>query len=271
MEKLLLKNGLTEILLSDNNRIVKLFDNSVSQERVHREVTNMLNAKSLGVNIPEVFDVIHRGDRTGIEMEYVEGPTISDILSKTPYKIKAYARKLAQVQVQINEISTSNFTEQRAFMRNAIIQTKTRLGEAAEIIIKIFEDLPGGQKLCHNDLHQENIIFSENGPVILDWAEATIGNPVADIVHSMLVQEHPVPAPILKKSKIYYGLHNKYRKYFARLYNQEYRRMTGVSSEEIARWVLPVAVTRLFTKKTIEEKVWTENYIKELMNKRDYN
>lgn len=268
MAKLLVKSGLTDILLcEDQHRVIKLFHHSVSQERIQREVTNTLLAQNTGIRVPEVYDIIQQGPRTGIVMEYIQGHTITEVLSKTPHKIKYYAHKLALVHANLHKMPSTNFTNQRQFMSTAILQTRQRLGNKANTILHHFESLPDGHAICHNDIHQENVMFTEKGPVILDWAEATIGNPTADIVHSILVQEHPVPAPIFKSSRLYYHIHNKYRRYFARLYMEEYRRIHYISAEDIDAWILPVAATRMFTKSSIEEKDWTENYINIRMHK----
>lgn len=266
MEKLLVKSGLTDILLCENQQqVIKLFHHSIGQERIQREVTNTQIAKRSGIRVPEIYDVIQKGTRTGIVMEYIRGETITDVLSRAPYKIKTYAQKLARAHARLHQETAHNFTNQREFMRAAILQTQQRIGHAATTILNHLESLADGNVICHNDVHQENIVFTEKEPVLLDWAEATVGNPAADVIHSILVQEHPVPAPIFQFSPFYHRLHNKYRRYFARLYKEEYQRITHLTSEEIDTWILPVAATRLFTKSSPEEKDWTEGYINKHM------
>ena len=262
METLIVKSGLTEIRLLDSTRIIKLFHDTIPDERVNREVNNTLRAKSLGVRVPDIYDVITRGRRRGIVMEYIKGETITDALTQNPLKVKTYAKQLARTQFEINSIQASGFTSQRQFMTRAIHQSQARLGNWAQLALTQLDALPDAQQLCHNDLHQENIIFSHDGPVVLDWAEATVGNPLADIAHALLVQEHPVPAPIFKASKTYHRLHNRYRRYFAKLYAREYQSLANATQADIQSWLLPVAATRIMTKRDLEEIDWTEMYIK---------
>lgn len=256
-----------EIFMYGPDTLVKLFRKEISSRHVQREATNTTKAKAYGLPVPAVKDIIRLDGREGIVMEHIKGPTITNILRKAPHKIKGYAQKFARLQADLHSISVTDFPDQREFMEQTIRSSHGRLGQdISETILRLFRDLPDSDRLCHNDFHQENIIFSENGPVILDWQEALKGNPVADVVHAVLVQEHPVPAPILKTSSYYFQLHNKYRKLFAKFYLQEYMRLTNTSSDEIRDWLIPVAATRLFTKTSLEEKDWTEKYIRKQMD-----
>ncbi|SJN54910.1 bifunctional UGMP family protein/serine/threonine protein kinase [Vibrio ruber DSM 16370] len=273
MTRLLLSHGKTELVLSTDARtVVKFFHPTVSRERVEREVAQTRRAKDYGIRVPDIYDVIQQGDRFGVVMEYIQGPTMTDILSKAPYRIHAYARQLARIQAEINAVDVSGFTEQSSLMRTAILQTKARLGEEGSAhIVRLFDQLPQANRLCHNDLHQENLIFTRTGPVVLDWAEATVGHPIADVVHTLLIQKHPVQAPVLQNSSLYHRLHNAYRRYFARIFLNEYLRLSGLDREAIDPWLLPVAATRLFTKIEPEEKDWTEHYIRgELLTNYSY-
>ena len=40
--------------------------------------------------------------------------------------------------------------------------------------------------LIHGDLHLDNVIFSADGPRVLDWQTASIGDPVDDVVRLVL-------------------------------------------------------------------------------------
>ncbi|MBL6449586.1 phosphotransferase [Fulvivirga sp. 29W222] len=252
-----------EIFTYGSGTLVKLFRKEISSRHIQREANNTMTAKAYGLPVPAVKDIIHFNGREGIVMEHIQGPTITNILRKSPHKIKTYAQKFAQVQADLHSISVTDFPSQREFMEKTILNSLGRLGhDTTETILKLFKDLPDADRVCHNDFHQENIIFSKNGPVILDWQEALRGNPIADVVHAVLVQEHPVPAPILKTSSYYFQLHNKYRKLFAKFYLQEYMKLTNTSSGQIRDWLIPVAATRLFTKVSMEEKDWTEKYIR---------
>ncbi|MBM3277789.1 MAG: phosphotransferase [Candidatus Handelsmanbacteria bacterium] len=72
--------------------------------------------------------------------------------------------------------------------------------------------LPAGDRLCHGDFHPGNLLLTPAGPVIIDWIDASRGNPAAGLARtSLLFRAHmatsPVPAawrPILE------GFHHTY-------------------------------------------------------------
>ena len=256
----------SELFMYGPDTLVKLFRKGVSSRHVYREANNTRTAMAYGLPVPALKDIIEIDGREGIVMEYIKGPTITNILRKAPHKINLYAQKFARLQADLHSISVKDFPNQREFMENTIKSSRGRLGmEITEKILQLFLILPDSDRLCHNDFHQENVIFSAKGPIILDWQEALRGNPIADVVHAILVQEHPVPAPILKNSSHYFQLHNKYRKLFAKLYQKEYMKLTNISLSQISDWLIPVSTTRLFTKVSLEEKEWTEKYIRRKM------
>jgi thiamine kinase-like enzyme len=41
--------------------------------------------------------------------------------------------------------------------------------------------------MCHGDLHPGNVIMAGDGPVIIDWFDASRGDPVADIARTSLL------------------------------------------------------------------------------------
>ncbi|MFC2013409.1 phosphotransferase family protein [Chloroflexota bacterium] len=58
-----------------------------------------------------------------------------------------------------------------------------------EVVLEALEQLPDGSAVCHGDFHPRNIIISSRGPVIIDWANATQGNPLADVAWILLASQ----------------------------------------------------------------------------------
>ena len=49
--------------------------------------------------------------------------------------------------------------------------------------------LPSRTRLCHGDFHRGNVSLSGRGPVIIDWIDASIGYPGADVGRTLLLLE----------------------------------------------------------------------------------
>jgi aminoglycoside phosphotransferase (APT) family kinase protein len=53
--------------------------------------------------------------------------------------------------------------------------------ETKSTILASLGELPNGNVICHGDFHPKNVLITTEGPVIIDWADATLGHPLADV------------------------------------------------------------------------------------------
>ena len=63
-----------------------------------------------------------------------------------------------------------------------------RIGDRFEAIAEA--PSPGSVRLIHGDLHLDNVVFSADGPRVLDWQTASLGDPVDDVVR-LAMESHP--------------------------------------------------------------------------------
>ena len=100
------------------------------------------------------------------------------------------------------------------------------------------EAMPGGDRLCHNDFHPGNILLGSEGPVIIDWMDASIGSPLADVARTtiMLLGSAATEAPMYLRMGIHI-LHAIYLRHYFQLRPGGY--------DEYRRWLPIVAAGRL--------------------------
>jgi thiamine kinase-like enzyme len=264
--KLISAGHCAEVFSYDSDHILKLYYPWLGEQQAVREAELTRFAYESGAPAPRIKNIIQQGNRTGLVIEHLKGPTLTELSAAKPWKIHYYASVFARLHVQIHQLPAIGIPRQRMTMRTLVSQSRARLGEQVEKIHKKLDELPDEYFLCHNDLHQENIIFTSRGPVVIDWAEALCGHPHADVMHALLVQERSVPVPGKPDaSRIYAYFHNRHRKWFGLLYLKEYLRLTGASQEEIRQWALPVAAARLVVKPANETE-WTEAFIRRKLN-----
>lgn len=115
---------------------------------VEYEARVMAHVAERGYPVPEVFDV---GGRD-LVMERVEGTTMLDALSASPFKLVWHARLLARLQRQLARIA------------------------APEWMLASTADPNRAESILHLDLHPMNVMLSKrSGPVVIDWANAAGG------------------------------------------------------------------------------------------------
>ena len=138
-------------------RVLRRYRDGRDAERVGVEALIMTRARESGVPVPEVFDV----SGADIVMERAAGPTMLDTLGNRPWTVPAQARLLARLHDLVHAVPLSGLPELAA--------------------------LPGwtgpadGDVLLHRDLHPQNVILTERGPMIIDWEGAARGPAIADV------------------------------------------------------------------------------------------
>ncbi|HTT58415.1 MAG TPA: phosphotransferase [Acidimicrobiales bacterium] len=117
------------------------------------EAKIMQHVRARGFPTPEVFSV--SDDGLDMVMARVEGRTMIDALSVQPWKMRHFARELSRLHVSLHRLDAPEW----------------------------LPAAPGGSgdSLLHMDLHPLNVMLSNEGPVVLDWANASRGNPLVDV------------------------------------------------------------------------------------------
>jgi aminoglycoside phosphotransferase (APT) family kinase protein len=70
---------------------------------------------------------------------------------------------------------------QRQKLRKKIRHTKALPGPLQSKTLAALETMPDGDRVCHGDFHPDNILLPSQGEIIIDWIDASRGNPLADL------------------------------------------------------------------------------------------
>jgi aminoglycoside phosphotransferase (APT) family kinase protein len=136
---------------------------------IEHEARVMEYAAEHGYPVPAIEVV--RADGSEIVMERVDGPMMMDVMAKQPWTLPRYASMLADLHDELHEIP------------------------APDCVPQLPDD---GDRLVHLDLHPMNVILSQRGPVVIDWANASAGETLSDIAASYVLLTCPqMPAPRL--------------------------------------------------------------------------
>lgn len=122
-----------------------------------REAEVMGLARHAGLPVPEVHSI----DGAVMILDRIDGPTMAATLQSRPWQLEQAARTLAELHDRIHEI-------------------RPPAGALATSVVP-------GDRLLHLDLHPENVILSSDGPVVIDWANAAVGDPRADLAMSWII------------------------------------------------------------------------------------
>lgn len=121
-----------------------------------REAEVMQYVARAGFPVPAVYDA----QGSDLVMERVEGPTMLDALGTKPWRMRPYARLLADLHTRLGRIPAAPGLRQ---------------------------PMGDGSDLMHLDLHPGNVILSPRGAVVIDWTNASAGPAPADVADTWLI------------------------------------------------------------------------------------
>lgn len=148
-----------------------------------------------GVPAPRVLDLIEVEGRASVVFERVHGPSMWQQMIDAPQRARGLAADLAAIQQSLLSAGIPEGVPDFVDRLERKIQGATGLPEPErDEALALLADLPRGAALLHGDLHPGNVLLGSNGPVVIDWFDASIGHPVADIVRSSILMPASHPA-----------------------------------------------------------------------------
>ena len=120
------------------------------------EALTMQHCAAHDFPVPAVFDA----DGPDIVMQRLDGPTMLDDMSARPWTMRAKARQLAELIERLGRLPLPDHELPAAVGR--------------------------GDRLAHLDLHPNNVMLTDAGPIVIDWSNAGIGVAGLDAANTWL-------------------------------------------------------------------------------------
>lgn len=127
-----------------------------------REALAMQHLRAHGAPVPEVFSA----DGDEMVMERIAGRSMLDVIKSRPWRTASMGRLLADVQRRIHAVPAGDID-------------LPRVGD--------------GDAILHFDLHPDNVMLTEHGPVVIDWSNVAVGDPLADVMFSWMLMSTAAP------------------------------------------------------------------------------
>jgi hypothetical protein len=191
--------------------------------------------------VPATEGVIEVDGRPGILFARIQGPSLLSQLGAKPWTAIPSLLTFTDLHVRMHALTVPELPSQRQQLAYLIQHASPLPTEWAAAALTALQQLPDGTCLCHGDYHPDNVLMSPQGPIIIDWSEATAGNPLADVARTALIFRMGAPPPG-GMSRLLVG---PTRGFARTLYLRRYLRRDGAMRRELAAWHLPIAAARL--------------------------
>ena len=230
-----------EIYEWEKGKVIKLFYDWYPLSSVEREAKIARIIYEGGLSVPEFGDVLVFGERLGMVFEKIEGSTMDQQIKSNPLSGFKQIIRMARLHAQIHRCSASELPPYSSYLSRCIRHTKEFSDKEKSLLLGQIERFTAENQLCHADLHPQNIILSDRGPVIIDWANAVSGSPAADVARSFYLLSEALP-PGDKTIPSHIRL---YRKLLAVVYLRHYFRINPAAKKDFFIWQTVIAAARL--------------------------
>jgi aminoglycoside phosphotransferase (APT) family kinase protein len=232
-----------DIYLWDNNQILKLFHTGWSLTAVEQEARINRIVQKTALPVPATGGMIEIDGRHGILFDRIDGSTMLRQLGAKPWTAISLLHAFADLHVKMHAhtIAVGEVPSQRHQLTHLIQQASPLPAAWTAAALAALDRLPDGNRLCHGDYHPDNVLMSAHGPIIIDWSEATAGNPLADVARTALIFRIGAPPPG-GMSPLLIG---RIRAVAQLTYLRRYRKRAPALRTELAAWRLPIAAARL--------------------------
>ena len=226
----------------DDGYILKLFHNWFELQNIEYELKIARAVHASGVKAPEVKELIQIQGRNGLIYERVIGESMLDMFQHKPWKVFTYARTLARLHAQMHEcvFDSASIPAQRRRLQNKINHADALSDSLKTSLLNALQSLPDGNRVCHGDFHPANVLISGEDASVIDWMDASRGNPLADVARTSIIllgaaESEEIPNPFIKSLV----------KIFHSIYLRQYFRLRPGGEDEYRRWQPIIAGARL--------------------------
>ncbi|HEV8575073.1 MAG TPA: aminoglycoside phosphotransferase family protein [Dehalococcoidia bacterium] len=233
-----------EMFAWEGGKILRLMRNPDGEYSNQLQAVALESARGSGVRVPAVHGQMTVNGRPGLVMERIDGTDYLTLIGKQPWRVYSIGSLSGAVHARLHEAAApGSLPSLRERLRRNITSAAELPDDLREFALRALEKLPDGDRLCHGDFHPGNILETKEGPIVIDWTNATCGDPDADFARTLLmirIGDPPPGAPIVIRIGAKFA-----RNLLLWAYSRAYRRVRPVDKRAAARWDVPIAAARI--------------------------
>lgn len=230
-----------EIYPWENGQILKSFFDWFDLSDIEYEQRMNRAVHASGLPVPEPDEIIRVNGHNCLVYERVDGQNMWEMLAKQPWRLVEFARRTAELHAEMH----ANATRPSIPLLHRKLEWKLNHAEHLPDALKLtllstLANLPEGGSICHGDFHPANILLTSTRAVVIDWIDASLGNPLADVARTSVICLGAVSSSQIPGTALRLGL-----QLFHFLYLRRYFQLHPGGRNEYLRWLPIVAAARL--------------------------
>jgi aminoglycoside phosphotransferase (APT) family kinase protein len=144
-------------------------------------------ARTAGAPVPRLLGVERIDGRAASVWERVQGASVWQLVVDRPGRSAELGRLVADMQLALFAlVPPVTLPRQHDRLASKIRRSAATIDPSLGRALSLLPPPSRAPRLCHGDLHPSNVIIGPGGPMIVDWFDASRGDPLADIARSAL-------------------------------------------------------------------------------------
>jgi aminoglycoside phosphotransferase (APT) family kinase protein len=233
-----------EIFAWNDGAVLKLFRGAAWQRSAEVQAAAMRAVRDGGGPAPRFDEMVEIDGRPGIVMERIEGADMLTILGRKPWTVFSVGGAMGRTHAALHAVAApTTLPDLVGALRRSVSSHERVPDELRAGVLARLGALPAGERLLHGDFHPGNIMSTASGPIVLDWPNATRGDPMADVARTTLTIRMGELPP---GSSVVVRLFDRAaRGIILRNYRAAYSSVAPFDDAAVDRWMAPVMAHRL--------------------------
>jgi uncharacterized protein (TIGR02172 family) len=225
----------------DEGHVLKLFHTWFPHEDVEYEFEIARAVHASGVKSPAVRELIQVEGRDGLIYQRVAGESMLSMFRRRLWMVVRYARIFAQLHAQMHErVFDADVPKLHQRLHDRIDRLDVLPISIKNSLLDALRSQPEADRVCHGDFHPANLLIDGNNAHVIDWIDASSGNPLADVARTSIILRGAIEGKQIRNSFLKWFV-----KSFHSIYLHHYFRLRPGGEEEYRRWLPLVAAARM--------------------------
>ncbi len=245
------EGGCSEIFEWEDAKIIKLAKPNTDLASLKRELELTRLAWESGLSVAKPFVLTEIDNRPGIIFERIEGESILQRFMRNmaasvnnDIANELGIRMTARALYEIHQKPVTTSVSLRHRLKHAINGTSYLSELEKEAVLIKLNQLPEKQAFCHGDPNPGNMLITPEGKtLVIDWMDASNGNPESDLAEYIIMIRYSILPPQLPEAALCYF--DSIRELIIQIFMDEYTRLSGLTYMEVEPWIVPVAARKL--------------------------
>lgn len=232
-----------EIYAWGEGSVLRLFREQRDPIAIAREAAAMRAVRASFPLVPEVRGEATALGRPGLILERVDGIDLLTRLDKQPWTIWSAGAISGALHAQVHAVRAPEVMQTlREWITRALAQPSVPEHLAA-FARRELDSLPDGDRLGHGDFHPGNVLLSRAGPMVIDWPNATRGDPAGDLARTLVMIDAAALPP--ETGAVVRAGQKFGRRLLKIAYLRAYRRHRPIDAALLRRWMTVRMIDRL--------------------------